>query len=379
MKFFKLIAIIAFFSLILTITSLSLNNISATTELTHIISTRGHFDQFGNPLPTKPSYEPFPFDFQTFGCPQEVVIYIHGVWTAKDRFDEKAKGMFENAPEIFERAKLSLENNGYTLPVIGFSWDSDTPISSEGWDHAQIIAKENGPKLAKFIFDLKDKCTQTKIRLIAHSLGARVVLSSLDTLNKDQTWNSNNYKITSVHLMGAAVDDDEVSKNAVDVTNSDGIKGPYGKAIEEEVIKFYNLVNSEDDALEPGLIYPSFFGGLLFDCFNYAEDQPVYYPCFEQDFALGQTGKDSAIDDRDVPKNYLDEDIKQKIRNIIDADTDGKCDLMYQRVWFPFNFVCTISQTGDNHLGYAGFRGSPNSLIDNGAMNIIADRFLNFP
>ena len=80
--------------------------------------------------------------------------------------------------------------------------------------------------------------------------------------------------------MGAAVDDDEVSKNAVDVTNSDRIKVPYGEAIEEEVIKFYNLVNSEDHVLRPGLIYPSFFGGLLFDCFNYAEDQPVYYPCF---------------------------------------------------------------------------------------------------
>ncbi len=243
--------------------------------------------------------------------------------------------MFENAPEIFERAKLSLENSGYTFPVIGFSWDSDTNIDTEGegWNYAKIIAKENGPKLAKFILDLKDKCTQTKIRLIAHSLGARVVLSSLDSLNKNQIWNANNFKITSVNLMGAAVDDDEVSKNANDAISSGGIKAAYGKAIEEEVSKFYNLVNSEDDALEPGYVYPWWWGGYFgwhFDCFNYLEIQPVYYPCFEQDFALGQTGIQSTISDVDVPQNYVDIPVKkQEIRNIIDADADGECDLTY--------------------------------------------------
>jgi esterase/lipase superfamily enzyme len=61
----------------------------------------------------------------------------------------------------------------YTFPVIGFSWDSDTEISQDGWNYAKKIAKENGPKLAQFILDLKNNCPQTKIRLIAHSLGAR--------------------------------------------------------------------------------------------------------------------------------------------------------------------------------------------------------------
>ena len=49
--------------------------------------------------------------------------------------------------------------------------------------------------------------------------------------------------------MGAAVDDDEVSKNAADVISFDGIKSAYGKAIEEEVSYFYNLFNSEDDGV----------------------------------------------------------------------------------------------------------------------------------
>ena len=90
--------------------------------------------------------------------------------------------MFESAPEIFDRLRLSLESVGYNFPVIGFSRDSDTIISSEGWDYAKIIAKKNGPKLAQFILDLQDNCPQTKIRLVAHSLGARVVLSSLKSL-----------------------------------------------------------------------------------------------------------------------------------------------------------------------------------------------------
>ena len=52
--------------------------------------------------------------------------------------------------------------------------------------------------------------------------------------------------------MGAAVDDVEVSKNSADVSSSDGIKISYGKAIENQVTHFYNLFDSEDDALEPG-------------------------------------------------------------------------------------------------------------------------------
>ena len=57
------------------------------------------------------------------GCSQEqeVVIYLHGVWTAKDRTDEVAKQMFENVPEIVDRARLSLESLGYMFPVIGLA------------------------------------------------------------------------------------------------------------------------------------------------------------------------------------------------------------------------------------------------------------------
>jgi esterase/lipase superfamily enzyme len=78
------------------------------------------------------------------------------------------------------------------------------------------------PHLAKFIIDTMNKCKQQpaeeiKIRLIAHSLGTRVVLSSLDSLNKNQSWNNSNFAITSVHLVAAAVDDEEVSMYPRDI------------------------------------------------------------------------------------------------------------------------------------------------------------------
>ena len=41
------------------------------------------------------------------------------------------------------------------------------------------------------------------IRLLAHSLGARVVLSNLESLHENKTWNNNNFTIKSVDLLGA--------------------------------------------------------------------------------------------------------------------------------------------------------------------------------
>jgi hypothetical protein len=50
-------------------------------------------------------------------------------------------------------------------------------------------------------------------------------------------------------LLGAAVDDEEVSKYPQDIlddlTNWGTLKSDYGVAIEEEVVKFYNLFNPE--------------------------------------------------------------------------------------------------------------------------------------
>lgn len=75
--------------------------------------------------------------------------------------------------------------------------------------------------------------TDIKVKLIDHSLGARVILSSLNSLVNNSAWNSNNYSIASVQLVGAAVDNEEVSKNKrdidIDITNWNTIKSNYGQ------------------------------------------------------------------------------------------------------------------------------------------------------
>jgi hypothetical protein len=59
---------------------------------------------------------------------------------------------------------LSIRKKGSNIPVIGFSWDSDTvslnniDLSHRGWCIAVQIANENGPILAKFIDSFKDEC-----------------------------------------------------------------------------------------------------------------------------------------------------------------------------------------------------------------------------
>ena len=58
--------------------------------------------------------------------------------------------------------------------------------------------------------------------------------------------------------------------------------------------------------------------------FNYFENQPIYYPCFEQDLALGQGGiQTTTISEIDFPQNYSDIPVRQEILNIMDADADG--------------------------------------------------------
>jgi hypothetical protein len=279
-------------------------------------------------------------------CPAEIAIIVHGWPLDEDR-----------AKERFDRVKMSLEHNEYIIPIVGFSWDSDTD-----WQTAKSIADESGPKLARFILDYMDTCKNQavkrdiNVRLIAHSLGARVILSTLHGLGMNETWNDNNFKIASVHFMGAAVDNEEVSKDYLDTGDSfydDGLV--YGEDIEGQVDNFYNLFNREDNLLEPRFT------------------PPVYYPFFEMDLALGFNGEQLGLTE---PTNYHDIDVESELANIADADGDRNCDL-------PNPFIpgdCTIVATGDNHLGYFGFRNASNeNFRDDGAINVVVDNWRSPP
>ena len=319
------------------------SNISRTIPL-YEITTRGDFD-LNTGLQLKPDklrgvqglgyeghYSLSDLNELVSSCPSEIAIFVHG-WNLTD----------DNAKERFDRLKLSLEHDNYYIHLVGFSWDSDT-----AWYTARFIAKGNGDKLAQFISDYMASCKHqnkdTKIRLIGHSLGARVILSSLFSLDNNQTWNNNNFKITSVHLMGAAVDDEEVYKNLSDIPDEplgwQGLKYAYGRAIEDEVTKFNNLFSPEDDALEP-------------------RPPPVFYPYFEGDFALGQHGFQLGIL---LPTNYNQTNVQNQIPADCDSNGDSICDLS------------TITVRGDNHFGYIGFRDAvTKGFKDDGAVDVVVN------
>jgi hypothetical protein len=259
---------------------------------------------------------------------------------------------------------MSVDLNHYSIPIIGYSWDSDTQLSDYGYAIGKIIANKNGPKLAKFILDFKIKCPTTDVRLISHSMGSRVVLSALETLDNNTEWNEKNFKIYSIQLLGAAVDDEEVSTIPNDTKNdwtnkfnvnwydSFQLKNPYGKAIENQVINFTNLYDVEDELLQ---------------------DKYRYYPSLEYDTPLGLKGHQKNIT---IPTNYKDIDVTDKIANITDADGDGTCDLLQIE---NSNLNCAIKKIGDNHLGYIGFRDRQNisTLLDDGAMDVVVEQWHN--
>jgi hypothetical protein len=211
-----------------------------------LVTTRGHFDIFTGQLITSEHNETdfgdenIPGLEQGTVCPPEIAIYVHGIWTYDARTGRTIG--FEEASEIFDRARMFLRDH-HPIDLIGYSWDSDTPITQNGsgWRTAKSIAEHNGPKLAAFLFKLKQACEPTEIRIIAHSMGSRVVLSSLEALSKNNEWMQRNFNIATVHLMGAAVDDEQISMNALDRDDRDNKL--YGDAIDVTVLKFYNLYN----------------------------------------------------------------------------------------------------------------------------------------
>jgi hypothetical protein len=288
-----------------------------------MVSTRSHFDLQTGELNTPHSTE----DYYCLNVPgsggiihpdidnYELIIYIHGVWSGP-----------LGAREQLGRIELSLKSNGYLGPVVSYSWDSNTAINPSGWAVAKSIANQNGQKLAKFLSDYKVSYPNDNVRIIAHSLGAKVVESALISLDNNQTWKNNSaYNITSIHLMGAAISNTSASKNE-----------PFGIAIDSIVNSFYNLYNSEDKVLQ------------------------TLYENTENENPLGLFGINNGVP---TPTNYTEYNVKSEIPPLKNASG------MYQ----PFSDK-SVSGWGDNHSGYIGFRERyplNKSHKDDGAVNLI--------
>lgn len=297
-------------------------------------------------------------DLDVNNCPGKIAVYIHGIWATPEEAEEQA-----------ERVYLSLQDINYDISLIGFSWSSDTKfsiddptLSQQGWDLAKIIANKNGPLLAKFILEYKEICPNDEIRLIAHSLGSRVTLSALQSLYESDSDNNKYNIIDSVHLLGAAVDDEQVSLDPQDCVDNVPKLECSGEAINATTRVFFNLYNEEDNMLTP------FYSGT---------DGPYPYKNAENDNALGGFGKHTEISS---PPNYNEKNVEKYIPsnfnvNYEDANGDQECDIPAQT---PFGTICPISVKGDNHMGYMGFRDYDNGrIIDRGAIDEVLKNWKN--
>jgi esterase/lipase superfamily enzyme len=113
--------IIFVISLLLLIGSIGYSNVhtarAETTTPAYEITTRGNLDktQGVNGSADHNKYQLSVINQLKSSCPPEVAIIVHG-WDLTE----------SQARERFARVKMSLESNNYSIPVVGFSWDSNT-------------------------------------------------------------------------------------------------------------------------------------------------------------------------------------------------------------------------------------------------------------
>ena len=165
------------------------------------ISTRGYYDLGTGKTLKNNNYYLYPKkDFKKLNESKELTIMIHGL--RNDNAGAIAKVLL---------AKNKLKKLGYSYPVIGYSYDSNTTGAhllkhvKHSLAVGQIIAIKNGTNLGKFIEDFKANSPNTKIRLIGHSLGPQVILSTLQYLAKKK---KNIGIVESVYFFGASITND---------------------------------------------------------------------------------------------------------------------------------------------------------------------------
>lgn len=165
------------------------------------ISTRGYYDRGSGKTLKHNDYYLYPKkDFQKLIGSKEFTIMIHGL--RNDNAGAVAKVLL---------ARNKLRRLGYSFPVVGFSYDSNTAgahliaHAKKALATGQIIAKKNGRNLGKFIEDFKESSPKTKIRLMGHSLGSQVILSTLEYLSKNS---KNKGIVEGVYFFGASITED---------------------------------------------------------------------------------------------------------------------------------------------------------------------------
>jgi triacylglycerol esterase/lipase EstA (alpha/beta hydrolase family) len=195
------------------------------------ISTRGYYDLLTGKTIKNNSYYLYPKqNFKKLLDSKELTIMIHGL--RNDNAGAIAKVIL---------AKNKLKKLNYSYPIIGYSYDSNTTgahlikYAKRSLAAGQVIAKKNGRNLGKFIEDFKVNSPSTKIRLIGHSLGSQVILSTLEYLAKKK---KNAGIVESVYFFGASI------------TNDVPASKKYGKILQDTVnTKIVNYYAPSDEVL----------------------------------------------------------------------------------------------------------------------------------
>lgn len=189
------------------------------------ISTRGFYDLKNGKTLKKTSYEIYPkTTFEKISQKSEIVIMIHGLRNNKS-----------GALAKYVIAEKRLKSLNYRHNVVGYSYDSNTAgvqyksTALAALKIGVLIAKKNGRNLSKFIKDLKLKNPSIKIRLMGHSLGAQVILSTIQLLAKNS---QNNGLIESIHLFGASIPANSLSPR---------VHGnEFQKIVNKKIINYYS-------------------------------------------------------------------------------------------------------------------------------------------
>lgn len=188
------------------------------------ISTRRYYDLKTGKTLKKNDYYLYPKkDFQKLIGSKELTIMIHGL--RNDGAGAVAKVLL---------ARNRLRRLGYSYPVVGFSYDSNTTgahlikHAKHALSVGQSIAKKNGRNLGRFIEDFKESSPKTKIRLMGHSLGSQVILSTIEYLAKKK---QNFGIVESVYFFGASITDDVPSSKKYD--------RPLQNIVNKKIINYY--------------------------------------------------------------------------------------------------------------------------------------------
>ena len=202
-----------------------------------IVSTRDHFDEDADLINGQTAYS-----YQAEGdwtaneewgysSGDDLVVWVHGFLNG-----DREAILLPQGVNAGYATWLALRGNGYDEFLTAFSWDADEGRSLDlGWADAKDIASANGRKLANFITDWNADVGGT-VKIVAHSLGARVAGAALRSLRNDFGAAD---AVDEVALLGAAIPDESVAWG-----------GWYYDAIEYATRRLTNYFSYDDGILD---------------------------------------------------------------------------------------------------------------------------------